>query len=333
MQNRYIPELDGLRAIAALAVVAFHSKLPGLGGGFLGVDVFFVLSGFLTASIALSGKYDFSTFMLRRFWRLWPLLFFVGTIVIITLVLLGEDIGLEELFGVLFLSNILGALFGLQGVLGHTWTLASEMQFYAVVAILSIAFPKVKFRLVCLALFLATTLVRFNYAQLGEWNLGYCSPFSHTSGLFAGAVIATLPLDRIRFSPALFTVSFLSVLVAFSQARIPTVGALVLWIPIAEIASVGLIVSVANGASPVSSFLRVPFMRWLGQLSFGIYLWHFPIAKAMLFTFEPVTAFILTTLLSVLLAAISYHFVEKPMRIFGVNRLASQKITSANLSI
>ena len=314
MSTRYIPELDGLRAIAAIAVVAFHTRLPGLSGGFLGVDVFFVLSGYLTASIALSGKYDLAGFMIRRLRRLWPLLICACLSVSLVAALFGGMTAAEVVPGAFFLGNISVAFFGTHGPLAHTWTLGNEMQFYAIVATLAIFLSRRSFRGVCVALFMTSTISRLTYGYLGEWVLGYYSPFAHSSGLFAGALIATLPIDRYGKPAPLFMLASSSILTAFALARFQSTEALLFWTSVVEFSTAGLIVAVSSGAGAIASILRTPLMRSLGCLSYGVYLWHYPIAVWFRNAFEPLTAFALTISTSLILATLSYHLVERPGR-------------------
>ncbi len=324
---RHVPELDGIRAFAAIAVVAFHTWLPGLPGGFLGVDVFFVLSGYLTASIALSGKYDFNSFMIRRLRRLWPLLIFVCANVTFFYSLIAMPLNLSEVLpSSVFLGNFATSYFGVTGPLSHTWTLANEMQFYALVAVLAIAFPRRTFRFICIVLFVTATLARLRYAQLGAWELGYFNPLTHSSGLFVGAIVATLSFERLRSPSSLFIMSSTIVLVAFVTARYRSLEALTIWIAIAELGSAGLISSIVKGAGSASAILRTPFIRSLGTLSYGIYLWHYPIAVLLRETFTATMAFVLTLLASLVLAALSYRFVEHPIRKSSRERLDGRRL-------
>ncbi len=308
MSTRYIPELDGLRAIAALVVVAFHVRLPGVLGGFLGVDVFFVLSGYLTASITLSGRFTFRQFMTRRLRRLWPLLLVVSA-AFATLLHLDPT---EFLPGAIFLGNFAALPAG--GPLVHTWTIGAELQFYAAVAALALALDRPAFRAVCATLFLTVTAARIGLALSDEWRLGFYSPVSHSSGLFLGAALATLPLDHLRSPRLVFSASAAACIAAFVFARFATAAALVIWISIAEIASAGMIAAAVRGLGAFGAFLRSPPMRGVGVLSFGLYLWHYPIAIAARGSLDPATAFALTTCASLVLAAFSYRLIEAPFR-------------------
>ena len=325
MSIRYISELDGLRAIAAITVVAFHVRLPGVLGGFLGVDVFFVLSGYLTASIALSGRYTFFEFMGRRLCRLWPLLLCVSAAVAFFLPA-GASVWREVLPGILFLGNLSVILFGTPEIMIHTWTLGAEMQFYAVLAVLVFVAPGVAtFRVIAAGLFLSVTAARLGYSHGENWQHGFYSPLAHSSGLFLGAFLATLPIERVRGASALFVSSIAAVLTTFALAEFHTAATLSFWITMAEIATAGLIVSIVSGVGVLGAALRMPVMRTLGVWSFGIYLWHYPIAVIAQASLSPGLAFIATLTASVLLAALTYHLVEKPTRAAGRHRLRAPR--------
>ena len=314
MSPRYVPELDGLRAIAALAVVAFHVRLPGVAGGFLGVDMFFVLSGYLTAAIALSGRFTLHEFMARRLRRLWPLLLFVSVVLAACHAAVGALDPGKIVPGALFLGNLSTAYFGTGGLMIHAWTLGTEMQFYGLVAIFAIFLERPAFRAICGALFLAATVARIGAAHEGQLRLAFYSPLTHSSGLFLGAVLSTLPLDRMRAPGAVLAISAVMCTIAFACAPFATAETLVIWIAVAEFASAGLIAAVVRGCGSGAAPLRFAPLRHIGVLSFGLYLWHYPIAVFARAVLDPVPAFLLATGTALVFAALSFHFVERPFR-------------------
>lgn len=312
MSTRYIPELDGLRAIAALVVVAFHTRVPGVPGGFLGVDVFFVLSGYLTASIALSGRFTFREFMARRLRRLWPLLLFVSSVVAACLAAFGRLGALDVLPGAVFLGNLAAAWAPRPIVMNHAWSLGAELQFYAVAAALALWLDRRAFRAACLALFAILTFARVALALGGDWPGAYYG-LPHCSGLFLGAILATAPAGCVRSPGAMLAISAATLGAAMIAADFVSFGALVVWIAVAEIASAGMILSIIAGSGRVAAPLRLAPIRGLGVLSYGIYLWHYPISLAVPDSMSPIVEFAIVLGASVLLAAASFRLIEAPI--------------------
>lgn len=310
MSARHLPEIDGLRAIAAISVVAFHAQLTYVGGGFLGVDVFFVLSGYLTTSLGLSGRYTFNDFMVRRARRIWPLLLFISLVVGAIAAIAGEGNGHRLLTGALFLENLLQSSLGPEGPMSHTWTLGAEMQFYAAIALLSLSLPRRAFRLIVIAAFFASTALRVENAEARDWWGGYCGPFAHSSGLFLGAALATFPLERTPAGGPILAVSLATICYAFAFADFRTVTALTVWITVVELASAGAIAAIVAGTGQFGRLLRSGPMRRLGLLSYGIYLWHYPISYMLRDQIGAELVFSLTLTASVILSAASYWLIE-----------------------
>jgi peptidoglycan/LPS O-acetylase OafA/YrhL len=138
---KYIPELDGIRALSALLIVTFHSQIPGMTGGFFAVDIFFVLSGFLVTQLlcnryALGGHIGWTHFMRRRMSRLMPALTVMLVVYLLMAPLMwGDLVPLEKhyrdaLLTITYSVNWVEPWGGQVGVLGHVWSLAIEMQFY-----------------------------------------------------------------------------------------------------------------------------------------------------------------------------------------------------------
>ena len=186
-----IQGLDALRAFAAITVVAFHTRLPGLSGGFLGVDVFFVISGYLTASIALSGKQSFVEFMCRRFLRLWPLMILATAAIAGTWVAVTGETPNGLVAGALFFLDAEIANTGPQGPMTHFWTLGVEMKFYLLVALMAAVLKPRLFLWTMLTAFVVVTLARIMNSD--HWLAGFYGFAFHTSGLFLGAAAAVIP--------------------------------------------------------------------------------------------------------------------------------------------
>ncbi len=253
--------------------------------------------------------------MTRRLLRIWPLLLLVVAVTGSVLAVLGQPVTAEVLSSALFMANVTLPVVSAPGVLIHTWTLAAEMQFYALIAILAILLPSVRvFRSVAVLLFICVTLSRIAATSGGDWMFVYNSPVTHTSGLFLGAVLATLPPLPARQSAALAFLAMAGIAIGFASATFATAAALVVWIPIAEVASAAAVFGLVHGGGLIGTLLRTPLLRRLGVLSYGIYLWHYPIAVLARNSFAAPTAFVLTAAASVVLAAASFRWVETPAR-------------------
>ncbi len=317
----YLRELDGLRALAAIAVLAFHAELPGFGGGFLGVDLFFVLSGYLTTSLILRQLEGFSPggfrlFLSRRLWRLWPLLITVSGAIALAMWLAGNPRAVAALHGALFLGNTDKAWLGYQSFSVHTWSLAAEMQFYVLLGLLALALRSVRrLQVALLAGFLAVTAYRLQLAGAASWHEGFYSPFAHSSGLFLGGLLATLQQITLRRPRLALAVALLTLVALLGAAEFRSYGALALWIGVTELATVLLLLSLRAGQTgPLGRLLGAEPMVWLGQRSYGLYLWHYPIAVLLRDALPPLAAFTATFALSLALATLSYRWLEEPMR-------------------
>lgn len=305
---RYVPELDGLRAIAVIAVVLFHADSSGpFSGGFVGVDLFFVLSGFLITSILAgewrkSGSIDLWAFYRRRFLRLMPPLLLLLAVYLVVSPLLWprHDYGTEALFVALYLADYSYIFTGLPFHLAHTWSLAVEEHYYLIWPLLLVPLLKAKRPLLWLgAAWVAVTLWRGMHPDLVD----HFRFDTRASGLILGGMLYFVPLRGSVLTGLAGLGLFLAVVLAASLKHD------LLAIPAAELASVLLIVSCAG-----LPFLRNPAMVWVGKLSYGIYLWHFTIALVFRDYMPFPAVFILAT--SIGAAALSYYTIEAWARRF-----------------
>ncbi len=334
---RYRPDIDGLRAIAVVPVVLYHFGVPGFGGGFVGVDVFFVISGYLiTALIAaeiITGEFSILKFYERRVRRIFPalfamiaastmaaaILFFPGD-----LMRFAESIAATALFGSNFdfwlQSGYFDASADVKPLL-HTWSLAVEEQFYVV-------FPALLFlmrrrgRPSVLALVVVLAVVSF---ALSAWGVRahpdaafYLAPY-RTWELMLGALLAlgAVPPPNTAWARdmlaifglwavgwAVFTFTA-HTLFPGANALFPCVGAAL------------LILSGEDGSGTVTRLLSLRPVVFVGLISYSLYLWHWPVyvfaryaAASRLGAME--TACLIA--LSFMLGVVSWRFVERPFR-------------------
>lgn len=344
----YRPEIDGLRAIAVLSVLVYHLKIPLAGGkllpgGFLGVDLFFVLSGFLITQILLNefaatGRISIAQFYIRRSRRILPplLLVILCAMPAAWMILLPgelERFAWSVLGGLFFVSNIFwffelseyGAQSGLLQPFLHTWSLAIEEQFYLV-------FPPLLWLLlrrwgprVALACVMALLVLGLGAAQgltHVHPDLSFYSPSSRAWELLAGSAMAMLaqrspmalkgPLTN-GLAPPLALAVLLGCFAALNLAQIAHPGLVTLPVILATCALIWF----ADPANPVTRLLSLPPMLWVGRLSYSLYLWHFPVFAfgRLLAIGEPGPGqMALWLVITFGLSLAGHHLVEKPFR-------------------
>ncbi|RNF84252.1 acyltransferase family protein [Montanilutibacter psychrotolerans] len=338
---KYRPEIDGLRAIAVLAVVVYHASAAWLPGGFVGVDVFFVISGYLITSLLLRewkrhGRIDLMAFYARRARRLLPAVWVViATSVAAGSVLFAPGRALDgvadsAIASLLFVANlhfvrITGGYFdGPSGEMPllHLWSLSVEEQFYLVLPLLLIAVlrwrgPRAVPGTLVLAS-LASLLLAENWLQIRASIAFYQMPARFWE-LAAGGLVATLGVRGLKAwaPPTLLATGLLLVLLAVAWGpgeHFPGVGALPAvagtWLVLWAIHDEG-----ALGLPGV--VLRSRVMVFFGLISYSLYLWHWPLlAFERMLTIGPANPWVRLGLcaLAVVLAWLSYRFVETPFR-------------------
>lgn len=292
-----IAGLDGLRALSVLAVFAHHTGLTTIHGGFMGVDVFFVLSGFLitrllNAEYIKNGSISFSNFYLRRVRRLYPaLMAFLVAIFLYWLAFKPSiDIRWETGPALLYFMNWVRA-FGVYDapLTGHTWSLAIEEQFYLLWPLILLAC--LRFRvlkpvaLVGVAVIAAATW-RIYLEQRGVPSARLYSGFdTHSDGLLVGAFFA-LASPKIVKAFALFWkvgLFYLITCVLYEPAsRFASTG---LGFFLTAL-SAGLVIAkvVSDQDSVLVGVLSDKWLMWMGTVSYGFYLWHYAVIHIFLYS-------------------------------------------------
>lgn len=324
---KYVPALDGIRALAILFVVLFHARTRefGLQGGFLGVDVFFVLSGYLITGLladehARSGTIRLGHFYLKRARRLYPaLLLMLGGYLWLApkffpMIPLHKNIR-DVVVSALYLSDYAAAFYRIPLRIGHTWSLAIEEHFYLVwpLALLFLLKLKRSTAIACIfGLFVAATAWRWWSLELfHRWAFTYVRFDARLSGLLLGSAVGLWqPQLRGRAGFALCGLAGLAVLVTTQ-----TLGArfgLRYGVLFSEICSVALLL----GATSIPIF-RWPIMVWIGRMSYGWYLWHYPILRGIhkFGIHDFWQRLLIGGGVSLLLAAVSYYTVERLFRV------------------
>lgn len=342
----YRPEIDGLRALAVLAVIFYHINPILMPGGYIGVDIFFVISGYLITSIIhgelISGKFTFINFYERRARRLLPALFvvlFLSTGLGYILLTPGEfqDYGQSLVSVNLFLSNIFFFLksgyFDVASErlpLLHTWSLAVEEQFYIFFPILLVAikkFFKAFNNINFLYLFFAIIVFSFLYMQWNNANeyydLNFYNSFARAWELLLGSVIAIIFSGYSYNINAFSNVikNFLSVFgltavilsFIFFDHSITHPGPLTL-IPVLGVA---LIIINTNNQSIVNKLLSLKPVVKIGLISYSAYLIHLPLIvyyRIIFGNIHNILVEIIFLVLTLYLAYLSWKYIESPFR-------------------
>ena len=310
----YLPGLDGLRAVAIIGVLLYHAGIDWMPGGFLGVDVFFVISGFLITSLILeeydrSGRVNFTKFYLGRARRLLPavavLLIAVGLAVLIVyqdaLSAFRED-ALATVFYVnnwwyIFVDQSYFESVGRPPLLKHLWSLSVEEQFYLIWPVFALLLmrsggrPLVRRLALVLAIastvWMAVLSIRNGYPVDADPSRAYFGTDSHSMGLLVGAALATmwrpgrLSTQVPRGAQLIITgigVASLAAVIGFYLF----VGEFTPWLYRGGFLALAffttaLIAAVTHPASFLGPALGTGILRYIGRRSYGIYLWHWPI--------------------------------------------------------
>jgi len=331
----YRPDIDGLRALSVLAVVLYHFRVPYFGGGYVGVDVFFVISGYLITGIVLaevtSGTFSFARFYERRARRLLPTL----TIVLLATFLAGfavmtpQDLKLlskSTAHTVIFAANLFfdsqGGYFGPNLELApllHMWSLAVEEQFYiAWPLLLMLAVRYAPKRLLAIAAVLLLVSFYANVALIDtKPSAVFYRPQTRAWELLAGCILA-FGVPKVRdvaahvASLAGLALVLFAIFAFTDETQFPGVAAVV---PVTGAAL--LIWSGQSAPSLVGRILSMRPLVFVGLISYAWYLWHWPMVALFRYQFErdPDAAEIsILIVASFVLAALCWRFVESPIR-------------------
>jgi peptidoglycan/LPS O-acetylase OafA/YrhL len=331
----YRSDIDGLRALAVVPVVLYHAGVPGFSGGYVGVDVFFVISGFLITQIIAreidDGTFSIAGFYVRRIRRIFPALMVMLAVTLVAggVLFLPEDyekLGLTSLAALFSASNVLFFLqagyfddSALMKPLLHTWSLAVEEQFYFYLPLLLLATKKSRpgpRRLVILFIAGASLALAVIKTPDNQSYAFYRLP-PRAWELLAGSLLALgalppLKLGWVRETFAMSGAAFiLAPVILYSEGTLfPGLGA------VPPVFGAALLLHCAPGTL-IGRTLSLMLPRAIGQISYSLYLWHWP---AIVFTtyylqaqLSPATAAGVISA-SVLLAVASWKFVERPSR-------------------
>jgi peptidoglycan/LPS O-acetylase OafA/YrhL len=334
--SHHIPALDGLRGFAVLAVLFFHSGLPGTRGGFIGVDIFFVLSGFLITSLLIkeygsNHRISFRNFYIRRALRLLPALFtclLFGWLYSTCFESKDEKVAtLKGLVGALtYTTNWIRAYGGdnALGLFDHTWSLSIEEQFYLIWPVLFVFFfvriEKTKAIGTLGVIILGVVLLRIAGLQNG-WTIQrlYNGSDTHCDGILSGCLLALIISRReISFSlKAMKTIAWIAagiLLLLSSRAYWESGWMYSMGFLTVDICTCMVILnSVFSPQNSISRLLAWKPLNSGGKISYGIYLYHFPVFRIVHEQMgEGFLQTFLKFIISILIAYLSFAFIERP---------------------
>lgn len=349
--TRYIRSLDGLRGIAVLAVIAYHLNFPWASGGLLGVTIFFVLSGYLITNLLVieyerNNRIDLKNFWIRRARRLLPAMFTVLFAVTAWATLFAQPFLerlREDFIPALFYYSNWWYIFqdlsyfeamSTPSLLTHFWSLAIEEQFYIIWplliagAFLSNLNKKQMIKLTLLLALLSALLMALFYSPTADPSRVYYGTDTRAFSLLIGAALAfiwpshklskTIPASLRRSLDAIGAFSLTAILIMIvivnQYDSFLYRGGMLL----ASLLTALLLAVLIHPASKISSLMTFKPLTWIGERSYGIYLWHYPVillTSPQISTTETRILTIAVQLaLTLVLAALSYKYIEDPIR-------------------
>ncbi len=324
----YNPALDGLRAVAVVLVFLFHARLPGFEAGFLGVDVFFVLSGYLITTILLAeidrtGSVNWRRFVLRRLWRLAPAVMALCVIFLLVAPILFPEVRspvLDVFLTLSYMSDLSVALLRNPQVLSHSWSLSVEEHFYLCWPLVLSALWRLGSRrllAILVVLYLVASIWRVWVLSSGaDWWVVYFRLDTRLSGLMFGACLAALcramSVEWLSERAKWLLVGWIVLAVASVQSGDWRDDGMLIWgVPAVELATAALILGVRSGGGGLAAVLSLAPLRWLGKLSYSLYLWHYPVLRLLRDQGDWRIALLVGLPVSLALAALSYATVER----------------------
>ncbi len=317
-KSRYIAPIDGLRAIAVIAVMLYHAGIKWIPGGFLGVDLFFVISGYVITrlildSIAESSALDLREFYAARIRRLYPSLLLLIALTTVVVAVWAPDAATRFFADIPFVLSGTNnwhlvanhqdyfAAIGRPPLLQHTWSLAVELQFYIIWPLILLGIVKylgkknIARGALFIAMFSGLALFIFSLnmdsASTGRISHIYFGSDTHSIGLFLGAALAVswIPQNLSRnisqraqdFVDFIGVIGLLGLLSTFlfideSNATLYRIA-----FPLAAIFGCFIITSLVHPASRFAPLISKKPLLWIGERSYGIYLWHWVVFQIM----------------------------------------------------
>ena len=344
-KRKYIKEIDGLRALAVIMVLAYHLKMPFAKSGLLGVTVFFVISGYLITGILIneieeSGGVDLKNFWLRRIRRLLPAVLSMAVVMIFVSAVVNRVVftkGCNDLLSAVFGYNNWWQIFrkvsyfenaGAPSPFTHCWSLAIETQFYLIYPILLILLSKARNRgkifaaVTAVLAMISVVLMGVLYSPDGDPSRVYYGTDTRAFSLLIGALAAIQKeyhIIKVKLRGKLWAViGSISVLILIGMMMLISSYSSFLYYggqAIVSVLAAFVVYAVTVSRSLLNIILDSSILKWIGDRSYSIYLWHYPIIVLMSDGKRAAWwIVILEVVLSVGFADLSYRFIETPVR-------------------
>lgn len=344
-KRKYIKEIDGLRALAVIMVLAYHLKMPFAKSGLLGVTVFFVISGYLITGILIneieeSGGVDLKNFWLRRIRRLLPAVLSMAVVMIFVSAVVNRVVftkGCNDLLSAVFGYNNWWQIFrkvsyfenaGAPSPFTHCWSLAIETQFYLIYPILLILLSKARNRgkvfatVTAVLAMISVVLMGVLYSPDGDPSRVYYGTDTRAFSLLIGALAAIQKeyhIIKVKLRGKLWAViGSISVLILIGMMMLISSYSSFLYYggqAIVSVLAAFVVYAVTVSRSLLNIILDSSILKWIGDRSYSIYLWHYPIIVLMSGGKRAAWwIVILEVVLSVGFAELSYRFIETPVR-------------------
>ena len=323
----HIPALDGARALAVVLVMVFHSSAPFLRTGYIGVDIFFVLSGFLITSVLLTerertGTIAFGRFYLRRFARLTPPLALCLLLYIALAPLLWPDYEShlrDAALSATYLTDYSQAFWLAPKMLRHTWSLSVEEHFYLIwpFVIVGLAWmPRSTAMKMLAAMYVLATAWRFFCIDIGGgWNAVYYRFDTRLSGLILGSFLSaslrqgqSAGVGQVTTAAGIASSLYLLVALDWGDNQMLKYGVM-----LAELLTALCISAIMNN-TPALRWLGAQSIAYIGRLSYGLYLFHYPAMVYLRAKYDWELVLIGGSTFAFLAAALSYHTIEASVR-------------------
>ncbi len=334
----YRADIDGLRAIAVMSVVIYHAFPALVPGGFIGVDIFFVISGFLISGIIIkniqSDSFSIIDFYKRRVKRIFPSL----SVMLLTVAIAGYFIMMPADYSVLG-KHLISSSLSFQNLmllsesgyfdssselkpLLHLWSLGVEEQFYLLWPVMLIGLCKISKRIIAPILVITTISFIWCYIETSiDQSWAFYAPWFRFWELSIGGVIYLIS-KKINTKPSVtefisifsFSLLFLSIYLINNSIPFPS------YVAILPVLSSALIIAFCNGTVISNSLLSNKVFVWIGKISYPLYIWHWPLLSFYFYAYpsssgqEDTYIRLLLIISSMFLASITYYFIENKIR-------------------